>query len=420
MTLKEKMQAALKAARDLAAKAESESREFTAEERQLLAGHLNEAKGLKEQLAAAEGDAALRKSIEELGAGLDLKTGADAGVQQAVAAGKGASIGQQFVESSAFKGWLAQVAPGGEVSHSAKGFISPPVAFKSLLTGEAATSAGAFVNPDHSGIYEPLGRRPLVIRDLISVRSTESDTVDFVRQATRANNAAPVAEATATGNGTGAAPESGMTFEQVTETVKSIEHWMPATRRALSDAAQLRGLIDQELREGLDEKLEDQILSGDGTGQNFTGILNTTGTLSQAYSATVAGLDPLIETTRKALTTLRTTGRARPTAYVFNPTDWERIELARLAKNPQNDGSGRSGAMLHGIPVVESEAMPAGVGGLADWRKAVLWDRQRATLQVSDSHQDFFIRSLVAILSSMRAAFGVVRPSAFIEIDLTA
>jgi hypothetical protein len=31
----------------------------------------------------------------------------------------------------------------------------------------------------------------------------------------------------------------------------------------------------------------------------------------------------------------------------------------------------------------------------------------------SDSHADFFIRNLVAILGELRAAFGVLRPAAF-------
>lgn len=38
---------------------------------------------------------------------------------------------------------------------------------------------------------------------------------------------------------------------------------------------------------------------------------------------------------------------------------------------------------------------------------------------MTDSHLDFFVRNLVAILAEMRAAFGVVQPNAFVEIDLT-
>jgi HK97 family phage major capsid protein len=69
---------------------------------------------------------------------------------------------------------------------------------------------------------------------------------------------------------------------------------------------------------------------------------------------------------------------------------------------------------------VESEAQPAGAGWVGDWRKAVLWDREQAMISMSDSHDDFFTRNLVAILGELRAAWGIIRPQAFVELDLTA
>jgi HK97 family phage major capsid protein len=322
---------------------------------------------------------------------------------------------------------------GGHINEKAR-VQSSPFGVKALVTGAADSSAGAFVNTDQTGIYEGLGRRPLTIRDLVSVRQTESDTVEYVRQLTQPNSAAPVPEATTaaapTAPGTAGAlvpaagggykPEGSMTFEKVTASVKTIAEWIPATKRGLADAKQLRGLIDDELRADLAEEEEDQILNGNGTGENFTGILNTSGTQAQAYSATVAGLDPLLETTLKAKTKVRTGGRSVASGYIFNPEDWEKIQLARLAKNPNNEALAGAVPTLHGLPVVESEAMPAGVGLTGDYRKAVIWDREQATITATDSHADFFIRNLVAILGEQREAFGITRPAAFVEIDLTA
>jgi HK97 family phage major capsid protein len=70
------------------------------------------------------------------------------------------------------------------------------------------------------------------------------------------------------------------------------------------------------------------------------------------------------------------------------------------------------------VPVVESESLTEGEALMGDFRKAVLWDREQATIQVSDSHEDFFTRNMVAILAEMRAAFGVIRPSAFIVVPM--
>jgi len=246
--------------------------------------------------------------------------------------------------------------------------------------------------------------------------------VEFVRQTTQVTQAAAVPEANvteysgATGEISGEKPEGTTEFEKVTAAVKTLAVWIPATKRALSDAAQIRGIIDQELRDDLNEELEDQIVNGDGVGENYTGILNTAGILTQAWDTDI------LTTTRRAKTTLRVTGRSIPTAWLFNPADWENIELLQDAENryyyggPINNGPQR----LWGVPIVECEAIAEGTGLLGNFRKAVMWDRERASIQVSDSHEDFFIRNMVAILAEMRAAFGLIRPSAFIEIDMAA
>jgi len=420
--LKEALKKALLDARAISAKAEKENRDFTAEEREQVKKFLEEAGRLKEQVKAAEGDEAIRKQLQELGADVDLTDGAPDGGTP-VRPGKGLSIGEQFVNSPEWKAWWAKAAPGGQLPDSTRGIISPPVQFKGLLrkelvTGESNVSAGAFVAPDYTGIYEPLGRYPLVLRDLISVRTTTSDLVHFVRQTRQVTQATPVPEANvttysgATGEVSGEKPEGTLRWEPVTTPVKTVAVWIPATKRALSDAAQLRGIIDDELRADLDEELEDQILNGDGIGENFTGILNTAGVLVQAWDT------DLLTTIRKARTTLRVTGKSRATAMVVHPNDAETLDLLKDDQGRFYFGGPVDGGVqrVWRVPVVESDLATEGTGIMGDWRKAVLWDRERANVQISDSHEDFFIRNMVAILAELRAAFGVIRPSAFIQV----
>lgn len=427
--LKAKFRVALTAARDIAAAAEKAQRDFTTEEREKLAGLVNEADDLKKQIKAVEGDEALRKEIGELGIGLADGDGAQQQNQFGgnLSRGKGRTIGEQFINDPSFQAWLKQVAPNGVIPAKARGLTSPPVEFRSLhqkalITGADDESAGAFVQTDYTGIYEPLGRQPLTLRDLVSIRTTESDLVEFVRQTAQVTQATPVAEANvteytgATGEVSGEKPEGTSTWEQVTAAVKTIAVWIPATKRALADVGQLRGLIDQELRDDLREEEEDQLINGDGTGENFTGILNTAGILTQAWDT------DLLTTTRRAKTTLRVTGRARPTAWLVNPYDWETIELLQDGNNrfywggPLMNGQ----PQLWGVPVVESETIAEGTALLGDFRKAVIWDREQASVSVSDSHADFFIRNMIAVLAEERLAFGLIRPHAFIQVDMSA
>jgi HK97 family phage major capsid protein len=238
--------------------------------------------------------------------------------------------------------------------------------------------------------------------------------VEYVRLGAHTNAAAAVAEATATSGSSGEKPESTLVTAAVQETVKTIAHWIPATRRALSDAPQLRDLIDAFLRYGLAEEVEDQIINGSGVGENLTGVLNTSNTSSQAFDT------DLLTTYRKAKTKVALLGRARATAYVIHPNDMEDLDLLTDNEERYYFGGPIGGGVprLWGIPVVESEAMTEGTAMVADWRLAVLWDRMRTAIYMSDSHSDFFVRNLLAILAECRVAFGCLRPAAFVEIAL--
>lgn len=337
------------------------------------------------------------------------------------------SLGEVVIGNEQFSEWLKQWG-GGRFPSGKTQIQSPRVeigaclppraedALKTLITGAGSTSAGPLVFPDFKPLQDVFYARPLTVRDIITVGETGSDTVEYVRITGVTNNAAPTAEATATAGASGTKPESAMAMARITESVKTIPHWIPATNRALADAPQLRTIIDNFLRYGIEEELEDQILTGDASGENFDGVLHVSGTTPQAFDIDI------LKTTRKARTKVRTVGRARPTAYVMNPLDWEKIDLLQDNEaryyygGPMNPGSPR----LWGLPVVESEGMTEGTTVVADWKLAILWDRMQTAISMSNSHSDFFIRNLVAILAEMRAAFGVIRPAAFVVTDLTA
>src|SRR5690606_6114031 len=158
-------------------------------------------------------------------------------------------------------------------------------------------------------------------------------------------------------------------------------------------------------RYGLEEELEDQMVNGDGMDDELEGLATVSNAQVQTFET-----DALV-TTRKARTKVRVGGRATPTAYVMHPLDWEQIELSRENDNGSFYYGGPASLAvprLWGLPVVESEAVPQGTAYVADWRQAVLWDREQASISVSDSHADFFVRNLAAILAELRVAFGVI------------
>lgn len=385
---------------------------------------IEQIKKLNKELEGMETEAAELKSLQDIRNGNDgrLADLAKTSNQIPFAApqhrGEEASVktlktlGDMVFDDPQFKAWWDKTAGTGHISERST-VQSPPVQIKTLITGASATQGGPFVFPDFKPTVDISYQRPLTVRDIITVGETGSDTVEYVRVTGVTNAAAPTAEATSVSDG--AKPESAIATVRVTEAVKTIAHWIPATSRALADAGQLRTLIDNFLRYGLNEELEDQILTGAGTGENFTGVLVVSGTTAQAYDTSI------LTTTRKGRTKVRTTGRATPNAWVMHPNDWQAIDLLQDNEaryyygGPMNPGQPR----LWGLPVVESEGMTEGTAVVADWKLAVLWDRMQTQLTMTNSHSDFFVRNLIAILAELRAAFGIIRPKAFVLCDLT-
>jgi HK97 family phage major capsid protein len=287
----------------------------------------------------------------------------------------------------------------------------------SALIASGATSGGAFILPGQSGIFdEGPFRRPLTILDLVTRGTTDSNTVEFVRTTGFTNLSAIVPEAddVAATDNTGRKPWSSIALERISEPVKTIAHGEAATTAALADAGQMRTIIENWLRYGLLETLDNEILNGTGGASHFDGIDHVAGTQTQAFSSTIA------QTIRKAKTKVRLNGKTDANGVVLHPNDWEALDLylTLAGQNSYRDAGSSSIPRIWGLAVVESEAQVEGSATVGDFRRAVLWDRQQTTVQATSGYMDFFMKNLVAILAELRAAFGVIRPKAFVIADV--
>jgi len=416
------------AAKGLLDLVEREERDLTDVEREKIDGHMKKAADLADNAARED---AFRKQMTDLSGGLGLGDDGPPSLGQQAAKEKGRpkSIGELFAGSKEYKALLAS-SPNG--SFSEKQRIQSQTmhvgSMKSLIwSSDHDVSAGPVIVHDDRGLQDPFYQRPLTVRSLFGTGSTTSDHIDFVKMINTDNNAAVVPEAQSsapidpagvppvTEAQGGLKPESGFEFERDSTDVKNIANWMPITKRALADVAQIRTLIDNFLRYNLEEALEVELITGDGTGEHFLGLANTPGIQTQAVSGDA------FDTTRKARTKVRIGGRATPTAYVMNPMDWESIDLLRTPGETVFFGSGPYGMTtprLWGLPVIESEAVPPKTAYVAAWNWGVIYDREQTTVTASDSHADFYVRNLVAILAEMRCAFAIIRPQAFVKITL--
>lgn len=289
---------------------------------------------------------------------------------------------------------------------------------KGLMYGSSSSVGGAFVENDRLPGLLDIRQREIVLLDLVPRVPTGSDTVEYVREDTFTNAAAMVAEASATTGTSGLKPESTLAYSVQTSPVRTAAHWIPVTNRMLADAPAVRGTINGRLLLGLDLTLETQVLSGNGSGENFTGILSTAGINIQGK-----GTDNALDAIFKARTQIRVNGKGRPNAVLLHPNDWQDIRLARenvatgtLGSYLMGPPSQVGAVTLWGLPVVESEALTQNTGLIGDFTMGcTLFDREQAAIRVG-TIDDQFVRNMQTILAELRAAFVVYRPTMFTKI----
>jgi HK97 family phage major capsid protein len=351
------------------------------------------------------------------------------GDDEQIAPGRRFSPGRQFVEdrgyrelkhNGTFTSALSRVEFAVNMAEGTS-LINWATNQKALLRGGSSTSGGGFVLEDHQPGYLDILQREINVLDLLPRSPTTSDTIEYVREDTFTNNAAFTAEATgftATSlGGTGVKPESALAYSTQTSPVKTMAHWVPVTNRMLADAPAIRGIIDGRLLLGLTLVLETQVVSGDGSGENLTGIFNA------SIAAVSKGSDSIADALYKGRTNVRNIGHGRPSAYLINPTDWQTVRLSRESAATATPGTylfgppSQGGATtLWGLPVVESEAVPAGKALIADWAQGgTLFDREQGNVRVGTIN-DQFIRNIQTILAELRVAWVIWRPSMYCQV----
>lgn len=356
-------------------------------------------KALSEQTAVA----ASLKKIEE---GLEQVSNSQHDFEQKMSARKGGgkeapkSLGQLVAESEKVKQYVAA---------GAKGHIQIDV--NQVITS-AADSAGALIDSERETAIVGMPKRRMTIRQLLMPGRTNSNLVEYPRQKTRTNNARPVTEG-------GTKPESNYEYEKGEAAVRTIAHWTGVSRQAFDDAAQLASEINGELAYGLDFKEEDQLLNGDGVGENLSGLITNATAYTPAFTPTS---NTRIDTLRLAILQA-SLAEYSADAVVLNPVDWAHIELTKdtqgryLLANPLS----LMGPVLWGRPVVDTQSMEVGDFLVGAFRMAAqIYDRMGVEISVSSEDRDNFIKNMLTVRAEKRLALAIKRPAALVHGEFTA
>lgn len=300
------------------------------------------------------------------------------------------SFGELFTESKAFKGRQGAVGPEAHLD----------IELKTLMT----TSAGFAPQAIRTGRLAEFATRPIQIIDVIPANQTVMTSVVYMEETTFTNAAAETAEA-------GTYAESALAYTERSVPVRKIGTFIPVTDEQLEDEAMVRGLLDNRLPFMVRQRLDSQILVGDGNAPNIKGFLNTAGIQTQAKAA-----DATPDAVYKAMVKVQVTGRAMPDSVIYHPTNWQDVRLLKTADglyiwgSPSDSGPAR----IWGLPVVQSDAITLGTALVGDYSAhSELVTRRGIDVQVSNSHSTFFVEGKQAIRADIRVCLVVYRPVAF-------
>lgn len=390
---------ALRAEADaLIGNANGEGRDLNGDEIKRADGIASEAKSIRAQFMAEQANYAMGQHIADLGDSIAPQRGG--AVKSHVHPRVKASGGTDWADTM-----LKQVGPGGYKGILANGTIAVNVP----------------LDPEPVRTDVPV----LALRQLIPNVQNTTGRFSYLKQTVRTNNAAVVAPGAKK-------PTSVYTLARVDDRVRTIAHLSePIAKQDLDDIGLLRPFIDQEMRLGLDIALEEEILEGSGSGEHFTGMANVSGSQSQAFSTDV------LTTARKAVTKLERYGYMSSAGFVMTPEDWEAFELLQdnegrfYYNGPAGPAVNASSRRLWGVPVVVSDAATTGTAYLADFSQMRLQVRQDGVLDWSENVYDpdalgsgvgatDFQRNMLRFRFEGRFGLEILRPSAIVEIDLTA
>jgi len=274
------------------------------------------------------------------------------------------------------------------------------------LTTDPA-SGGALIVPQYlPGIMQRPTPR-LVVADLLASGTTDSNLITYMVETAFTNAAAAVLEGAAK-------PESALTFAPASEPVRKLAHWLPVTEEMLEDVPAIRSYIDARLRLGVEIEEEDQLLNGDGTAPNISGILDRVGIGAPvARAAAESNADAIF----RQIMTLYGASYIMADGIVQNPADW----VATVQTKTKNGDYLTAGPFspiqsptLWGLPVVVTPAIVAASSLVGAFKQAAqVFRKGGIRVEASNSHQDYFIKNLVAIRAEERLALAVYRPGAF-------
>jgi HK97 family phage major capsid protein len=316
-------------------------------------------------------------------------------------------------ENLTFKGGLMKQINDGAIENIVKGNSrSASFEVKADMT-VGADFTGEVIPADRVPGYKFDPTRPVHIRQLIPQGSTSSDVIRFVKESGYSNGAATAAEGS-----TLAQSDFDMTASD--SNVRKIGTYFRISEEMLADTPQLTSYISARAPEKLLNVEDTQILTGNGSAPNLSGIItdaadfdvSSGGAFYQSvesaneFDVLVASLNQLALSNYQA-------------SYILlHPTDFHKILLLKDSQNNYLKDQVYSGLQPNfmGVPVIINNAISAGSFLCGNFNVgSQLWIRDNVNVEFFREDGTNVRDGFVTVRVSERIALTNYLPNAFVN-----
>lgn len=246
--------------------------------------------------------------------------------------------------------------------------------------------------------------RPLVVADLFSTGAITGTVLQYPVFDELEGNAKMVEE-------TGAAPQvhwNDPTWKQ--DKIGKVASFFGISEDMMDDLSWVIGEINDAAQYDLKLQEETQLLSGNGSENNLTGLFNR--------EIQTMNKDELSDADRlsKAALQITTTTNFQADAYVMNPLDFWKLTIAKDANG--NYLNLTDGAKLWNIPTVATAAITEGTALVGAFKSAKVLRKGGLVVKMTDSDTDDFLHFKQKCRVSERLGLQVKYPKAFVKVTL--
>lgn len=242
-------------------------------------------------------------------------------------------------------------------------------------------------------------RQPF-IEQIANTMNVENTGLVYVEITTETGAPATTAELAAM-------PEKDFAYQAYTAPLKKVGVVNKHSVELLQDAPQLANAIQGMITEDLNIEVDNQLLDGDGTGTNLTGILSRATVLdATAIGAQVLAGANHFDVLRIAMTKIAQAGKGKfvATHILLNPADTETLDLTKDSQGRyvMPAFSSADGTRIKSALVIENVGIPVGEFLVGDFRKLKVGRNGGVRVEFTTSDGTDFVKDIMAIKAVRR------------------